>query len=39
MIKDIHFVRLLSVILESEIINTSDVLRSHARITKLIYPI
>ena len=39
MMKDVHFVRLLSVILESGIADTSIVLRSRASICKIIHPI
>ena len=38
MMRDVHFVRLLSVILESAI-TTSVVLTSHAHISKVFHPI
>lgn len=37
--KDVHFVRLLSIILESGITDTSVVLRSRTSVSKLIHPI
>ena len=37
--RDVHFVRLLSAILESAIANTSLVLTSRSSISKLVHPI